>query len=88
MTGLFANVRHNKGGTIWRRQQVARAHAESLRRAHAANHAKGQASLDRFAEALAETGTVAAAAESIGISMKYAERLFTRIRRDLGWQAQ
>lgn len=44
--------------------------------------------LDNFAEALAEFGTVTAAARHCGISQQRGSQLLARIRAKLGWQAQ
>ena len=48
---------------------------------------RGTRVIDRFAEALAETGDVAAAAARIGIKRNYANTLFSKICRQLGVQA-
>jgi hypothetical protein len=45
---------------------------------------RGTRTIDRFAEALAELGTVPAAAEAIGINRNYANSLFAKIRDELG----
>lgn len=45
-------------------------------------------SLDRFADALAESGSVSIAAERVGVSRTYGNALLQRIRKDLGWQAR
>lgn len=42
---------------------------------------------DRFDDALADTGSVAAAATICGLNLPAAERRFTAIRKELGWQA-
>ena len=43
--------------------------------------------IDHFAEALSETGSVAQAAERIGISRDYGRCIYKRIRRKIGWQS-
>lgn len=43
--------------------------------------------LDAFAEALAEHGTIAAAAKLVGIGRQRGDQLFAHIRAELGWQA-
>ena len=45
---------------------------------------RGERVLDKFAEALAETGDVAIAAASLGLKRNYADALFCRIKRELG----
>lgn len=47
-----------------------------------------RARLDGFAEALAETGTVAAASEAIGVCNQRGSVLLARLRKELGWQAR
>ena len=47
-----------------------------------------QALADQFDDALAETGSVADSAAMCGLTLPAAERRFTRIRQELGWQAQ
>jgi molybdenum-dependent DNA-binding transcriptional regulator ModE len=47
----------------------------------------GNRKIDHFAEALAETGEITAAAQQMGITREYGKCLFRRIRKDLGWQA-
>ena len=49
---------------------------------------RGTRVMDRFAEALAETGDVPAAAARVGIKRGYANALFAKIRRELGRQAK
>jgi hypothetical protein len=49
---------------------------------------RGTRVIDRFADALAETGDVPAAAERVGIKRGYANALFARIRKELGGQAR
>lgn len=49
---------------------------------------KRETTLDRFAEALAETGEVATAAASIGVSKDYGKAMLQRLRKRLGWQAR
>jgi DNA-binding PadR family transcriptional regulator len=44
--------------------------------------------IDRFAESLAETGEVKAAAKAIGVTKEYGNALLQRIRRRLGPQAR
>lgn len=61
----------------------ARAHQRRLRR-----RPFDRAKLDAFAEALAELGTVTAAARHIGISQQRGSQFLARIRNELGWQAQ
>lgn len=48
---------------------------------------RGKRVIDLFAEALSEHGEITAAAQAIGISRDYGKKLFSRIRKDLGWQA-
>lgn len=43
---------------------------------------------ERFAEALAETGSVTLASGQTGISTRHGFALLRRIRSGLGWQAQ
>ena len=45
---------------------------------------RGTRMIDKFAEALAETGDVPAAADRIGIKRGYANSLFAKIRDELG----
>jgi energy-converting hydrogenase Eha subunit B len=52
-----------------------------------ARKAQGRATLNAFAEALAETGTVVAAARTAGISQQRGSQLLAQIRRELGRQA-
>ena len=54
------------------------------------NHVKprGTRVIDRFAEALAETGDVPTAAAMVGIKRGYANSLFHRIKCELGSQAR
>lgn len=47
-----------------------------------------RAQLGRFAEALAETGTVAAASRTIGVCHQRGSQYLARIKAELGWQAQ
>lgn len=49
---------------------------------------RGTRVIDKFAEALSETGDVRAAAARIGIKVPYAHNLFSMIRRELGEQAR
>lgn len=49
---------------------------------------RGTRVIDRFAEALAETGDVPAAAAVLGINRDYANSLFATIRKQLGRQAR
>lgn len=49
---------------------------------------RGTRVIDRFAEALAETGDVPAAAAKLGIKRDYANSLFATIRKQLGAQAR
>lgn len=42
---------------------------------------------DQFDDALADTGSVAEAAKICGLNLPAAERRFTAIRKELGWQA-
>lgn len=44
--------------------------------------------LNAFAEALAETGDIAAAALTINVGVGRGKNLFTELRRRLGWQAR
>lgn len=44
--------------------------------------------IDRLAQALSESGSIAAAACSIGIELDFANHLFRQIRADLGRQAR
>jgi DNA-binding transcriptional LysR family regulator len=53
-----------------------------------ARSAQGRRTLNSFAEALAETGTITAASEAIGISQQRGSQLLARIRKELGWQAK
>jgi sirohydrochlorin ferrochelatase len=48
---------------------------------------RGTRVIDRFAEALAQTGDVPAAAALLGIKRSYANSLFALIRKQLGSQA-
>lgn len=48
---------------------------------------RGTRVIDRFAEALSETGDVRAAADRLGINRDYANSLFALIRKQLGTQA-
>lgn len=48
---------------------------------------RGTRVIDRFAEALAETGDVPSAAAALGIDRNYANSLFATIRKQLGPQA-
>jgi hypothetical protein len=48
---------------------------------------RGTRVIDRFAEALAQTGDVPAAAALLGIKLSYANSLFALIRKQLGPQA-
>lgn len=73
-TGLFSH-RHNHGARVWSAQR--RKSGPDVDRAK----------LDAFAEALAETGTVAAASKAIGICHQRGSQLLARIKRELGWQA-
>lgn len=54
----------------------------------AARRAQGRATLNAFAEALAEHGTVSAAAREVGICQQRGSQLLKKIRIELGWQAQ
>jgi hypothetical protein len=47
-----------------------------------------ETALDRFAEALSETGEVASAAARIGVSKEYGKAMLQRLRKRLGWQAR
>lgn len=49
---------------------------------------RGTRVIDRFAQALSETGDVPSAAEAIGIKRGYANALFALIRKQLGDQAR
>jgi hypothetical protein len=49
---------------------------------------RGTRVIDRFAEALAETGDVPAAAAMLGLNRDYANSLFARIRKELGSRAR
>jgi sirohydrochlorin ferrochelatase len=49
---------------------------------------RGTRVIDRFAEALAELGSVPAAAEHLGLNRDYANSLFATIRKQLGPQAK
>lgn len=77
MTGMFANL--------------TRSHRGPGRQAIAARKKRGPErdleKLDAFAEALAETGTVAAASREVGICAQRGSQLLARIREGLGWQA-
>lgn len=75
-TGLFSNRAHNLGSTIYFAQ---------LRKSGAP---QDRAKLDAFAEALAETGTVTAAAARCRISRQRGSQFLARLRAELGWQAQ
>jgi DNA-binding MarR family transcriptional regulator len=44
--------------------------------------------IDRFAESLAETGSVKTAASAIGVTREYGNALLQRIRKSLGPQAR
>lgn len=48
---------------------------------------RGTRVIDRFAQALAETGDVPTAAARLGLNRDYANSLFARIRKELGEQA-
>jgi hypothetical protein len=43
---------------------------------------------DKFAEALAETGSVKAASKAVGVSRDYGNAMLQRIRKQLGRQAR
>lgn len=75
MTGLFANQTRSHRGPG--RQAIAGRRNRSFDRAK----------LDAFAEALAETGTVTAAARIVGISQQRGSSQLARIKAELGWQA-
>lgn len=49
---------------------------------------RGTRVIDRFAQALSETGDVPSAADRVGIKRGYANSLFARIRQELGGQAR
>lgn len=48
---------------------------------------RGERTIDRFAGALAETGSVRAASAMIGVNYPYGKALLQRVRKELGWQA-
>lgn len=77
MTGLFANLTRSHRGPG--RQAIA---ARKTR-----NRPHDKAKLDAFAEALAETGKVTAAAKLCGISQQRGSILLARIKKALGEQA-
>lgn len=49
---------------------------------------RGTRVIDRFAQALSETGDVATAAAQLGIKRCYADNLLSTIRKQLGAQAR
>ena len=75
-TGLFSH-RHNLGAKLWRKQKSSggRGHIDRVL-------------LSNFAEALAETGTITAAAQTVGVCRQRGTQLLARIVSELGWQAQ
>ena len=78
MTGLFANLTRSHRGPG--RQAIA---ARKKR-----GPARDTARLDAFADARAETGSVAAAAATVGVCHQRGSQLLARLREGLGWQAQ
>jgi hypothetical protein len=64
----------------------ARAHQRKLRPRR--GPPPNRATLDAFAEALAEAGTIAAASKAVGLCHQRGSQLLRRIRDELGWQAQ
>ena len=77
MTGLFTNLTRSHRGPG--RQAIA---ARKKRRSDF-----DKAKLDAFADALAELGTVTAAAKAIGVSQQRGSVLLAAIKKDLGEQA-
>lgn len=74
MTGLFSNRTRSHRGP-------GRAYVEARRR-------QGRATLDRFAEALSEHGSIPRAAAEANIHPSRGYQLFARIRAELGEQAR
>lgn len=64
--------RHNQGSTIFQAQR----------------RLVRERNLNRFADALAEVGTITGAAKAVGISQQRGSQLFKIICNRLGWQAQ
>lgn len=62
--------------------------AEANRRLHWMKKPKDERTIDRFAEALSETGSVAKSARATDIKYEYGRALLKRIRAKLGEQAR
>lgn len=77
MTGLFANIRHNQGSTIYQAQ----------RRKSGPPSRKAEREL-RFADLIAEGIHPEDAAVRMGLCRSYGRLMLTSIRRQLGWQAR
>jgi hypothetical protein len=75
-TGLFANKTRSHRGPG--RQYLAKRKSGPPR---------DTAKLDAFAEALAETGTVAAASKLVGVCHQRGSQMLAMIKAGLGWQA-
>lgn len=77
MTGMFIHLTRSHRGPG--RQAIAK---------RKRNRPFDRAKLDAFAEALAELGTVTAAAKACGFTQQRGSRLLARIKEGLGWQSQ